>query len=89
MFDALIQLLSAIIIIIGGIFLVILYFIFLSALMSFPVWILWNWLTPILFHGALPQLTWLQSWGLLFLCSCLFKSPATSAKTSEKKQLSR
>lgn len=40
---------------------------FLSAVV---VWLLWNWLCPELF--GLPTVTFWQSFGLLFLCRCLF-----------------
>lgn len=52
----------------------------LSALFSLPVWLLWNWLAPVIF--ALPKITWFQAWGLTALCSFLFKSPGASVKTS-------
>jgi hypothetical protein len=46
--------------------------IFVAALMSLPVMLLWDWLMPTIF--GLPEITWFQAWGLLFLCGLLFKS---------------
>ena len=49
-----------------------------AALMSLPVMLLWDWLMPTLF--GLPEITWFQAWGLLFLCGLLFKSHTTVNK---------
>lgn len=49
-----------------------------AALMSLPVMLLWDWLMPTIF--GLPEITWLQAWGLLFLCGLLFKSHITTNK---------
>ena len=46
-----------------------------AALMSLPVMLLWDWLMPTIF--GLPEITWLQAWGLLFLCGLLFRSHTT------------
>ena len=43
-----------------------------SAIAAVPVWLLWNWLCPVLF--GLPALGFLQAWGLNVMCGCLFKS---------------
>lgn len=43
-----------------------------AALLSLPVMLLWDWLMPVIF--GLPEITWLQAWGLLFLCGLLFRS---------------
>jgi hypothetical protein len=51
---------------------------FLSALMSLPVMLLWDWLMPTIF--GLKEITWFQAWGLLFLCGLLFKSNITTQK---------
>lgn len=51
---------------------------FVAALMSLPVMLLWDWLMPTIF--GLPEITWLQAWGLLFLCGLLFKSHTTVKK---------
>ena len=36
-----------------------------------PAFLLWNWLCPHLFN--LPEITYWEAWGLLWLCSMLFK----------------
>ena len=41
----------------------------ISLLFAWPVQLLWNWLLPHLFH--LPEITFLQAWGLEILCSML------------------
>ncbi len=53
---------------------------FLGAL---PLYFLWNWLMPDLF--ALKTVTFWQAWGLFFLCSMLFKSPAATTNNENKK----
>lgn len=60
--------------IVGGILLLV----GISALMSLPVMLLWDWLMPTLFN--LKEITWFQAWGLMFLCGLLFKS--NTAKSS-------
>lgn len=52
--------------------------VFVAALMSLPVMLLWDWLMPTIF--GLPEITWFQAWGLLFLCGLLFKSHTTTNK---------
>jgi hypothetical protein len=46
--------------------------VFVAAVMSLPVMLLWDWLMPTIF--GLPEITWFQAWGLLFLCGMLFKN---------------
>jgi len=53
--------------------------VFLSFLLSWPVYMLWN--------GCLvdavtvtKEVTWLQAWGISFLCGILFKNTSTSSK---------
>jgi hypothetical protein len=41
-------------------------------LLCIPVWLLWNWLMPTIF--SLPEITLLQSLGIMLLSSILFKS---------------
>jgi hypothetical protein len=41
----------------------------LSLLFAWPVQLLWNWLLPRLFN--LPEITFLQAWGLEILCGML------------------
>ena len=52
----------------------------ISALIALPVMLLWNWLMPMIF--GLQQLTFLQSWGLLILSNCLFKSTNYNSKSN-------
>ncbi len=51
---------------------------FISALVSLPVMLLWDWLMPVIF--GLPEITWFQAWGLLFLCGLLFRSHTSVKK---------
>ena len=39
--------------------------------LSLPVMLLWDWLMPGIF--GLREITWMEAWGLLFLCGVLFK----------------
>lgn len=43
-----------------------------SAVLSVPTWGLWNWLVPELF--GLPEISLVQTFGLLLLASCLVGS---------------
>lgn len=47
-------------------------FIVASAFLSLLVMLLWDWLMPAIF--GLKEITWVQAWGLMVLCSFLFKS---------------
>lgn len=44
----------------------------LALLIGGPLWLLWNWLMPVIF--GLPQITFLQAVGLNLLATILFKS---------------
>jgi hypothetical protein len=48
-----------------------------GALLSLPVMLLWDWLMPTIF--GLPEITWFQAWGLLWLTGILFR-PSVSRK---------
>lgn len=50
-----------------------------SLLGSLPLYLLWNWLMPMLFK--LPEITWLQALGIGFLANILFKP--TSVKVNK------
>ena len=52
--------------------------VFLSFLLALPVMLLWDAVIPAIF--GLPEITWLQAWGLSLLCGLLFKSHTTSKK---------
>jgi hypothetical protein len=44
----------------------------ISIVFAIPVWLLWNWLMPMIF--GLTKLTLWQAWGVTFLSALLFKS---------------
>jgi hypothetical protein len=44
----------------------------IALMMTIPLWLLWNWLMPIIF--GLPEVTFFQAFGLSLLSSLLFKS---------------
>ena len=49
---------------------------FLSFVLSWPVMMLWNGCLVSAVDGV-KEVTWLQAWGLQFLCGILFKSTLT------------
>ncbi len=51
-------------------------------IMAVPMYFLWNALMPDLFH--LREITFLQAWGLCWLCGLLFKSSSTCTCKAEK-----
>jgi hypothetical protein len=50
----------------------------LALLIGGPLWLLWNWLMPLIF--GLPQITFWQAVGLNMLSSILFKNSITTNK---------
>lgn len=52
--------------------------VFISFLLALPVMLLWDAVIPAIF--GLPEITWLQAWGLSLLCGLLFKSHITHKK---------
>ena len=50
----------------------------LSVVLTIPVWLLWNWLMPVVF--GITKVTLLQAWGLTFLSTMLFKSGQISTR---------
>jgi hypothetical protein len=50
----------------------------LALLIGGPLWLLWNWLMPLIF--GLPQITFWQAVGLNILSSILFKNSITTNK---------
>ena len=52
--------------------------VFVGALLTLPVYLLWNWLMPKLF--GLPSITLLQALGLNLLAGFLFKSSCNCKK---------
>jgi hypothetical protein len=63
------------IVIIGGFAIIV----FISFLLSWPVYMLWNGCLVGAIDGV-KEVTWLQSWGLSMLCSLLFNPKNTSPK---------
>jgi hypothetical protein len=62
-----------------GICAVIGYVVIIAVIMALPIWILWNWLMPVIFN--LPTINIFQALGLSLLSGCLFGS---RSKKSEK-----
>ena len=60
---------EAIVTLIGGI----LILVFLSFVFSWPVYMLWNGCLVDAVEGV-KHVTWLQAWGINFLCGMLFKN---------------
>lgn len=54
-----------------------------SAIVSLPLMLLWNWLMPIVIPEGqiVGHITWLQAWGLLVLCGFLFKNSSATTKS--------
>jgi hypothetical protein len=52
---------------------------FLSFLLSWPVYMLWNGCLVGAVAGV-SEVTWLQAWGLTILCGFLFKSNVSNTK---------
>jgi hypothetical protein len=50
----------------------------ISLIISLPVWLLWNWLMPVIF--GLTKITLTQAFGILLLSNLLFKSSVTFKK---------
>ena len=48
----------------------------LALVLSLPVMWLWNWLMPDLFN--LPEISWIQAWGISLLSGFLFKGSSVS-----------
>jgi hypothetical protein len=51
----------------------------LALLIGGPLWLLWNWLMPVIF--GLPYITFWQAVGINLLCSILFKHSTTTNKS--------
>lgn len=54
----------------------------LSCLYAWVAMLLWNWVMPIIWASA-PVMTFWPMWGLLELCSILFKTHSVSSSKSE------
>jgi hypothetical protein len=68
------DILKAIVTVLGVIALVFI----IAALMALPTMLLWNWLMPVMFGFV--KITWLQAWGLNFLCGTLFRTHVSTEK---------
>jgi hypothetical protein len=66
-------------VIIGAVVIGIVGLLFLSFLLSWPVYMLWNGCLVGAVAGV-SEVTWLQAWGLTVLCGFLFKHNVTSSK---------
>ena len=55
------------------------FVVFLSFLLSWPVYMLWNGCLVGAVTGV-NEVTWLQAWGLTILCGFLFKTIASNTK---------
>jgi hypothetical protein len=53
--------------------------VFISFLMSWPVYMLWNGCLIDAVQGV-KEVTWLQAWGISLLCGFLFKTTVTTKK---------
>ena len=70
------NLFEALITIIGGI----VFLVFLSFLLSWPVYMLWNGCLVGAVNGV-NEVTWLQAWGINFLFGIMFRSSMSSKKS--------
>lgn len=55
----------------------------IALVLSIPLWLLWNWLMPVVFPegGIVHHITWLQALGIMLLSSILFKSSGSSSSS--------
>ena len=70
------QIIAAVSALIGALVLLV----FISFLLSIPVWLLWNGCLVGAIDGV-REVTWLQAWGLSILAGFLFKSTTTVNKS--------
>jgi hypothetical protein len=66
---------KALALVVGGIALIV----FISFLLSWPVYMLWNGCLVGAVSGVV-EVTWLQAWGLTVLCGFLFKTHVSNSK---------
>ncbi len=52
--------------------------VFVGALLSLPLYLLWNWLMPVIF--GVHEITWLQAWGVMVLSGILFSKKNITKK---------
>lgn len=65
--------------IIGAVVLVLLLLVIMALLISVPLWLLWNWLIPVVFpgEGIAHSITLLQAFGIALFSGILFKSASS------------
>ena len=68
-----------VIVVVGGLIVAIAVLVFLSFLLSWPVYMLWNGCLVGAVAGV-SEVTWLQAWGISLLCGILFKSTVSTSK---------
>jgi len=66
-------------VVVGGIIVALAGLLFLSFLLSWPVYMLWNGCLVGAVAGV-AEVTWLQAWGISLLCGILFKSNVSTSK---------
>jgi hypothetical protein len=64
-------------VVVGAVVAGIMGLLFLSFLLSWPVYMLWNGCLVGAVTGV-AEVTWLQAWGITILCGFLFKTTVTS-----------
>ena len=69
------KLIAGLIVVLGGL----VFLVFLSFLLSWPVYMLWNGCLVDAVSGV-KEVTWLQAWGLNILAGILFKNSNISKK---------
>jgi len=68
-----------VVVVVGAVVLGIMGILFLSFLLSWPVYMLWNGCLVGAIAGV-AEVTWLQAWGLTVLSGFLFKSTVSKSK---------
>jgi len=68
-----------VIVVLGTIILGLVALLFISFLLSWPVYMLWNGCLVGAVAGV-AEVTWLQAWGLSILCGFLFKPHSVTSK---------
>lgn len=53
----------------------------LAVICAIPVYFLWNWIGPDVFH--LPEVTFAQAWGMSWLSALLFKNYSSNTKKED------
>ena len=65
----------------AAVVLIVFFVLILGLVLSIPVWLLWNWIIPIVFpgEGIAHHITLLQALGITLLTSLLFRSSFSSS----------